>query len=46
MELIKNKSGGKIMAEFIGARSKTVSYLIDDSGSMKKLKEQKRVYEV
>ena len=41
--LIKDKLGGKIMTEFVALRRKTYSYLMDDSGSDKKVMEQRSV---
>ena len=41
--LMKNKLGGKIMTEFVALRPKTYSYLMDDGGNKKRLKEQKNV---
>ena len=40
---MKNELGGKIMIKFVGLRSKTYSYLIDDTNQDKKAKLQKSV---
>ena len=39
--LMKDELGGKIMIEFVWARPKTFSYLIDDGNSDKKTKRTK-----
>ena len=36
--LMKNELGGKIMRKFVGLRTKTYSYLIDDSSEERKAK--------
>ena len=42
IELMKYKSGGKIMIQFVGFRAKTYSYLIDDDSEDKKAKGTKK----
>ena len=40
---MKDELGGKTMVTFVGLRTKTYSYLIDDSSEEKKQKTQKSV---
>ena len=40
--LMKDEFGGKIMANFVGLRTKTYSYLIDDASEEKKVKGTKK----
>ena len=40
--LMKDKSGGKITITFVGLRTKTYSYLIDDGSGDKKAKSTKK----
>ena len=40
---MKDKLGGNIMIKFVGLRSKTYSYLIDDASKDKKAKGTKKV---
>ena len=41
--LMKDELGGNIMKEFVGPRTKTYAYLMDDDSEHKKLKEQRSV---
>ena len=40
---MKDELGGKIMIKFVGLRTKTYSYLVDDGSEDKKAKAQKSV---
>ena len=40
--LIKDELGGKIMTKFVGLRTTTYSYLIDDGAEDKKAKDTKK----
>ena len=40
---MKNELGGKIMTKFVGLKTKTYSYLIDDDTEDKKAKYTKKV---
>ena len=42
--LFKVKVGGKIMKEFVGLRSKTYAYLMDDDSEKKKVYNKKKTY--
>ena len=42
IRLMKHELGGKIVTKFVGLREKTHSYLIDDGGEDKKVKDTKK----
>ena len=42
IQLIKDELGGKIIAEFVGLRAETHSYLIDHDNKNKKAKRTKK----
>ena len=42
IRLMKDEVGGKIMTKFVGLRANTHSYLIDDGGEDKKVKDTKK----
>ena len=41
--IFKDELGGRIMIEFVGLRTQTYAYLMDDDTEHKKLKEQRSV---